>query len=744
MINFRNILRFTPFKAGCLVVLAACLMFLSYRQKPELLSALDSRGVDSMFRLRGPVATTDSVAIVDIDEKSLNALGQWPWSRDVIARLVINIRDAGAKVIGFDVVFAEEDRTSPHLVLGRLIKQAPQAVVMSELESIRNDESLDHDMLFGKAVASMPSVLGYVFLTKNDGLKNLFDVPFPSINLRSAPENIPFDELSLIPAYRAIVNVPAVAQSMSEGFFNFFPDTSGMVRKVPLFISMDGIPYPSLALEMLRLGLGENAAVLHISQRVQAEKKGVLGVSIGEYFIPSDDFAQMTINFRGPVGTFPYVPAIDIIEGRKFRHLKDKYVLLGTTAAGLHDLRSTPFSTIYPGVEIHATIIDNFLAGDPLTHDPVAERGLTLTLLIFGGLFLSAVLAYCSPLVGALGSLLFLGGALVGNYYFFFLDNKIIGMSYPILVILTIFSVVSVFNFFFEGQKRRFINMAFSRYVSPKVVEELKKHPGKLTLSGEEKYLSVLFSDIRGFTTISEQMQALQLGRFMNQYLTAMSRIVLQHNGTVDKFIGDAIMAIWNAPLDDAQHAANSVRTALKMIECMNNLREIWEKEGLPSCNIGVGINTGRVSVGNFGSEERFDYTVLGDNVNLAARLEGITKQYGVPIVISEYTRDEIGSQFSCRRLDRVKVKGKDRPVEIYEPLVEGLLEPSLRQQVDAFETALDQYFAGKFASAKVGFLELQRSSPHPLYSLYLERTEACILNPPPPEWNGVTTFATK
>jgi adenylate cyclase len=282
------------------------------------------------------------------------------------------------------------------------------------------------------------------------------------------------------------------------------------------------------------------------------------------------------------------------------------------------------------------------------------------------------------------------------------------------------------------------------RYVSPNVVEQLKKNPGQLSLSGSEKELSILFSDIRGFTTISEQMSAVQLGAFMNRYLTAMSREILAQQGTVDKFIGDAIMAIWGAPLEDAGHAGHSVRAAMGMVTSLKALQPAWEQEGLPRFEIGIGINTGVASVGNFGSEERFDYTVIGDNVNLASRLEGLTKLYGVSIIISEATREAVGPRFFCRRLDRVRVKGKEQPVTIYEPLLAGDPHVALRDETERFERALDCYFDRQFAKAAEILAGLQAAGPQRLYAYYLERISGFLNHPPPTDWDGVTVHARK
>jgi len=727
-----------------LVVLTACLLFLSFDEKPDLIAALDARGIDTMFRFRGQQPTRDQVVIIDIDEQSLAAYGQWPWPRNIIADLIDQVREAGAKVVGFDVVFAEPDRTSPGFVLEQIADKIPQAVVAENLDDVRNNPDIDHDQLFGKAISRLPAVLGYIFLHRDDGLKDPFATPFPSLNLSVQPDNVRFDQLTLIHAYRAIINIPSVSQATSEGFFNFLPDASGMVHKVPLFMQLDGIPYPSLAFEMTRIGQGLGDAELQISQLYHDDKRGLIGVGLGEQAIPTDDYGQMTINYRGPIGTFPYVSALDVARGAAAARLKDKYVLIGTTAAGLNDLRSTPFSTVFPGVEIHATIIDNLLSGDPMRHDPVAERGFTFVFIVLGGILLSAILAYGSPLISGLAGVSALLAPLVLNYAFYFSNNTIIGMTYPSFVALTIFLVVTIFNYFFEGREKRFINDAFGRYVSPKVVQQLKRDPKRLSLQGEERELSILFSDIRGFTSLSEQLTAGQLGRFMNRYLTVMSREILEHRGTLDKFIGDAIMAIWNAPLDDDGHAIHAVRSALAMSDRLTALLTELKNDNLPTFDIGIGINTGEASVGNFGSEERFDYTVIGDNVNLASRLEGLSKIYGVRIIISESTYTALMGKFSCRLLDRVRVKGKNRPVNIYEALCEGDPDVRDKEHLEAFNRALAAYFATDFSRAEEILLELVNADPQPLYRLYLERIAAFYTQPPARDWDGVTTLNVK
>ncbi len=735
----------TPFKIGFLVVIVAALTYYSFgTQKPEIITSLDNRIIDAMFLWRGAQDTTDSVVIVDIDEKSLKQLGQWPWPRDTVAKLVSNLQAGGAKVIGLDIVFAEPDRTSPKEFVDQLGNYLHGEVPAATLQRLRDDPTIDHDLILGQAVSTGHTVLGYVFQTTDDGLKTAYDQPFPAAIIRGLPTGDTYDQLAIYKAYRAIINVAEVAQAESEGFFNVFPDASGTVRMVPLLMTMDGIPYPSLALEMVRIGMNKDTIKLHPSQQIRDRQRGLLGVSVGKSYIPTNNRGQMTVNFRGSNKTFPYLSAIDIINGKELNRVRNKYVLIGTSAAGILDLRATPFSNVFPGVEVHANVIDNVLAGDPFVFDLLTEIGITYLLIVLGGLFLVALLAFSSPLAGGLGGFLLLEATIIGNYHYLFLHNKIIGITYPLLTIIIIFMIVTLFNYFFEGREKKFISHAFGHYVSPQVVKKLMAHPENLALAGEEKTLTVLFSDIRGFTTISESMSSTQLALFMNRYLTAMSSVIMQCQGTVDKFIGDAIMAIWGAPLDDHDHAANAVRSALGMMEKLREKQPQWQAEGIPAIDIGIGINTGTMSVGNFGSAERFDYTVLGDAVNLGARLEGSNKTYGTNIIISQYTLTELGDRFFCRFIDMVKVKGKLKPVKIYEPLTEGEPSEELRREVAVFEEAMEEYHCQNFAKAATIINELHETNPSKLYCLYRDRIRKYQKTPPPPDWDGSFTFTSK
>lgn len=730
--SFKRLLQPTPFKAGLLCVLLASVFYLSFgAEKPALLQALDNQLTSSMFQLRGRETPHHSIIIVDIDEKSLAQLGQWPWPRDLVAQLVERIDQQGAKVIGLDMMFIEADRTSPK----NLFQRYPQ--IGTGLARIL--PSFDHDQQLGDALAQSDSVLGYAMLTQNDGLKDPAALPFPSANLQVAAEGIGFDQLSLLSAYRATANHPAVAQALSEGFLNFFPESSGAVHKVPLLISLDGIPYPSLALEVARIALGEQNLTIHPAP-ANGKRHNLLGVSIGERFVPTDDLGQMSVNFRGPWKSFAYLSVSDLLESNH-PELQGAVVLIGTSAAGLLDLQTTPLSRIIPGVEIHANIVDNLLAGDPLRHDILTEIGITISLIMVGGILLSLLLARSGPLKGALGALGILLAAISGNYLLLFKNGNIVGLTYPLLTIVLIWLLVTLANYFLVERQKLFVQGAFRHYLAPQVVEQLLQNPTQLSLTGQEKVLTVMFSDIRNFTSISEQMDSVALADFMNRYLTEMSQLITDGRGMIDKFIGDAIMAIWGAPLDDDEHALQAVKSALYMQEKTTELKEKWVFEGLPEINIGIGLNSGPMRVGNFGSEQLFDYTVIGDQVNLASRLEGLNKVYGTGILISAQTRDQLKGQILCRPIDLVRVKGKQQPVEIFEPLRLGNdIDPELEQ----WQQALAFYRQQRFAEAKKEIAILNRKSPQPLYQLYLQRIESFLIEPPVTGWDGCFTHHKK
>jgi len=703
------------------LILLSCLLFNSFgSKKPDIISSVDNKIMDIMFKFRGPQQPSGKVVIVDIDEKSLKHIGQWPWPRNILADLTLAIQKNGALVTGFDIVFPEVDRTSPARCLDLLKDAVQDSIPDTIFSSIKANAMPDYDLAFGDAVAQGKTVLGYAFQIKDDGFKSEFEIPFPSGEIRVDPSNTNFKDLSLRPAYRAILNISSVSTAESEGFFNIFPDASGIARQVPLLMMMDGIPYPSLSFEIFRVGKGISSFTIHTSQKISDLYSIIMGISVEDTFIPTNHNGEIFINYRGPYNTFTYVSAVDVIN-KDVRHLlQDKFVLIGSSATGLSDVKATPFSEAMPGIEINATIVDNLLQADPFVYDIYTEIGLTYTLLVLCGVLLTSILAFFGPIAGAAGAILFFALSFAGNYYFFFLNNQHLGITYPLFTCGAILFIVSVFNYLTEGRAKRYIQKAFSYYVAPDVVSELIKNPETLSLKGEQKELTVLFSDIRGFTGISEKMDSQALGNFMNEYLTRMSHVIMENGGTVDKFIGDAIMAFWGAPKDEPDHACKAVQAALLMEKQLEIINQAFKEKNMPRVSIRVGINSGPMSVGNFGSKDRFDYTVMGDNVNLASRLEAVNKIYGTTIIISEFTKQRIKDAFYCRYIDKVRVKGKENAIDIFEPFMEGTPPPDIIEETQKFERGVKEYQAENYEAADRIMGQLHENNPKKLYNTYL------------------------
>jgi adenylate cyclase len=737
-------LALTPsaFKLGLLVTAAACIVLpMPAPLLHRFIESLDCRMHDLMFNARGRQPDTGQVAIVDIDEPSLAELGQWPWPRSTVAELVQRISAHKPRIIGCDIVFAEPDRTSLKLAAARITQLTGTPLALPA-------GTEDNDAILAKALGGADSVLGYYFDLENDGegaaqtaTTEPERLPCPEFNLPVAAVATLVRQSSFASARRAVLNLSCLNDAaLTEGFFNTVPDLDGVTRRGSLFIRYGAVLYPSLALEMVREGSHATPELVSNTPGV-----GVTGVVLGGRTLPITRQGQLCINFRGPARCFTYYSAVDILRGRcPMGVLKDKYVLLGTSATGLLDLRSTPFSKACPGVEVNASIIDNLLAGDPMVYDQGLDLGLSLTFVAILGVMLAAVLAFLGPRLGGLCGALFLLLIGYGNYRLFFLHQRLVGVTYVTAALLAVFLAVSVANYFFEGRRKRFLQGAFGHYVSEDIVASILEHPEKLTLAGEEKELTILFTDIRGFTSMSETMTARQLSAFLNEYLSAMTDIIMARGGTVDKFIGDAIMAFWGAPLDDREHASQALSACLEMRRRLAELRPEWVARGLPPVETGIGANSGIVSVGNMGSRTRFSYTVMGDAVNLASRLEGLTKTYGAGILVSEATRRAAGDRFSYRPVDVVRVKGKHEPVALFEPLVEGPLSAERYTEVQRLEAALDLYRKRDFAACSSAFQALQKDSPQTLHALYLERTALFLRRPPPPEWDGVFTFTTK
>ncbi len=602
-----------------------------------------------MFNLRGEIKPkSDSVVIIDIDEKSLQALGQWPWSRDILSKILYNLSNAQVAVIGFDIVFAEEDRTSPHKIFKKL--------------DIKKEDIPNFDLEFAQAIANTPTILGYQFELTD---KKYINKNAPSIQTIFIEKNKKQGQNYLITAQGTILNIPILQNSSySSGFFNNIPDDTGIIRSIPLIISYEDEIYPSLSLETLRIGLGINKIYINY------DENGIKNLQLDDLIIPTDRYGRLLINFRGKEKTFKYISAFDIYNNNfEKEDIKNKIVLIGTSAAALMDLRATPFESIFPGVEIHANAIDNVISQDFLYKSSWID-GANIIIIFVLSIFTFFIVRKIPIWITPIFIVALILTVCYSIYYLLFNVGIVLNILFPIFTI-SISGVISlVIGYFYEIKKKEKIKSKFASKVSKDVMEELLKNIDNNKLKAQNKEVSIFFSDIRGFTNISEKLNKPELlVKYLNQYMTPMSEIIIKNNGTIDKYIGDSIMAYWNAPFDIDNHADKAVKSALEQLTKLEDLNKTFEELKQPKIEIGIGITTGITTVGEIGSIGRSDYTIIGDNVNLGSRIESLCKFYGSNLIISQDTKDKLVNKYIFRYLDHVKVKGRNNPIKLWEVL---------------------------------------------------------------------------
>ncbi|GHV03717.1 adenylate/guanylate cyclase domain-containing protein [Campylobacterota bacterium] len=705
-------------------IVAVCAI-VSYLYMPANYLSVDNKIRDYLFIYRGKIPHSDQVTIVDIDERSLAELGQWPWERNKIARLLTNLAEAGVGIVGIDAVFAEPDNSSPRRVLNQMGLKREAA------------NAPDFDEILGEAIGTTPTIAGYVFLMEADEIAQGEGPQVPAIFVE---RNLGAQDLLFRP-HRPVLNFPSIQdRAFSSGYFNTIPDDdSGIIRNVPLVMKYDDVIYPSLSLEMIRIAFDEERVIVQHDPRIGVER-----IIVGDLEIPTDRYGRLFVNFRGAGKTFPYISAADIYNNTfDPQSVAGKFVLLGTSASGLLDLRAMPFDNVYPGVEIHANVIDNIITGDYISR-PSWIPAVDLLMILLAALFLSAILAYASAFVSFAVIIVYTGLFLTFNYYMLFSHGLILNLLVVLLTIFLVTILALLFNYFLESKQKDLIRAKLAKKVSPSVVEDLLKNPDLGILEGRERDITIFFSDIRGFTSLSEAMGSPKaLIGFLNSYMTPMTNIIMKYGGTVDKFIGDAIMAYWNAPSDVKNHQDAALKAAVEQLAALATLNATLKAEGKPQIDIGIGLNTGLATVGEMGSEGRADYTVIGDPVNLASRLEGLNKPYGSHIIISEFTKAGLTGEYVIRELDRVRVKGKTEPVAIYEVLGVGAPSGEQAKSIENYEKALSLYRSSDFKQALEGFRVLNQESSCYLYKLYIDRCEHLIENPPE-AFDGVFTFTTK
>lgn len=730
------------------LILIILLIDTSGLYKYPFIKQLENWTYDARLNFTLPDSIDDRVVIVDIDENSLAEVGRWPWGRDKLATIVNNLfNHYEADVVSFDIVFAEKDESSGLEKFEQLARGSLKndALYRQALDEIR--PSLRHDEIFANSLIGKNLVLGYYFKTNlqegETGVTGLLPPALTKMDVQWS-ERLPINKAVGYGGNLEILQ----ASAKSGGYFdNPFVDADGVFRRVPLVQSYEGYLFASLALATAQAHLddaGIELAVETEGARGSKEYYALESINVGDHRVPVDANGAVFVPYRGRQGSFPYIPAHEVLS-RKTNPLalKDKIVLVGTSAPGLLDLRSTPVQNIYPGVEVHANIISGIL-DNRIKHKPAWTIGYEFVLLVVIAVSMALLLPLVSPLLAAAGTLGLTGVVLAGTFIAWN-SNLILPLASPLMLILLLFMLHMSYGFFIESRGKRQLAHLFGHYIPPELVDEMSESPEEYSLEGENREMTVLFSDVRGFTSISEGMDPKQLTQLMNALLTPMTRVIHKNRGTIDKYMGDAIMSFWGAPLADSEHARHALYAAMEMMDELKIMQEDFTQRGWPAVNIGIGLNTGDMNVGNMGSEFRMAYTVLGDAVNLGSRLEGLTKNYGVNIIVSETTKNAI-PEFVFRELDLVRVKGKNEPVAIFEPVGhKNDLEKSVTSELTAYKKALMNFRAQSWDKAELDFFNLNRANPDRLlYQVYLDRIAVYRSDPPGDDWDGVFTHTTK
>jgi adenylate cyclase len=697
------------------------------------------RTFDTYQRIEPRVKTARPVTIIDIDEKSLTKFGQWPWPRTRIADMVINLTRLGAVAIGFDIVFAEPDRLNPDAVADtmRYLDEATK----SKLRTLPSN-----DQILAEAIKRSRVVLGETGLA---GVNPLFDKTLPVTGvamLGKDPQPFLFEFAGLL---RNVDTLEAAAAG--RGLFTIKNERDGIVRRVPMMLLAQGVMMPSLSFEILRVVTGTPTII------IKSEEAGIKSVGLHGLEIPTDRNGQLWVHFARQDRSI-YVSAADVLDGNIAPEMIDhKLVLIGTSAVGLNDIKTTPVSSAMPGVEIHAQVLEAALTKALLSEPPygivlefAAALVLGLLVIIFAPMFGPVVLVA----IGALFASLLIGA----SWYFYTQQRLLIDFTYPLLSTTAIYLTLIFSSFVREQAQRKQIRTAFAQYMSPVLVEQLAHSPEKLVLGGEEREMTIMFSDVRGFTSISETYKHDPQGltALMNRFLTPLTNVILARKGYIDKYMGDAIMAFWNAPLDDKEHEINACEAAVEMLERIDELnkeRELEAQDGghvyIP-LNVGVGLNTGVGVVGNMGSDLKFNYSVLGDSVNLASRLEGQSKEYGFPIIVGSATALAVKEKFAILELDFIMVKGKKEPEVIYAVAGRQDIAQSGRfQRLRNLTIEMLACYRGRDWDGALEAIERGRGTDEAhslerLYELYEARIRDYQKNPPPEDWNGAFALLTK
>lgn len=720
-----------------------------------VLQRLDDIIYDARLRATMPETMDERIVIVDIDEQSLAEVGRWPWSRNRLASLMneLLLRQQVA-LIGFDVVFGEADESSGvrqlrQLAAGALKDQPGFIAKLAQLEP-----GLDYDAAFARSIENRPVVLGYYFTSDRDGRVN--GVLPESVMQRESLQGRPIQFLNWN-GYGA--NIAALARAAPRaGFFNSITDADGVVRSMPLVAESGGQYYESLALALLRMRVGSPqvepgfpaASVLGGGKDSGYQRLESILLTSGNktLSIPVDERVATLVPFRGAGGpqggSFRYISAADLLMGRlPAGALKEKIVLVGTTAPGLLDLRVTPVGETYAGVETHANVLSGLLDGRVMVK-PDYARGFEIVMLLVTGLLLAFALPLLSAPRAVATSLAVVSGLIGINLWLYLGYGLVLPLASALVMALAAFALNMSYGYFVESRAKRELANLFGTYVPPELVNEMVKDPDRYTMTAATRELTVMFCDIRGFTSLSESMEPTELQALLNRVFSQLTGVIRANRGTVDKYMGDCVMAFWGAPIPEADHASLAVKAALEMAQAVDQINARHRAGGLADIGIGIGINTGLMCVGDMGSDVRRSYTVIGDAVNLASRIEGLCKTYGVNIVVSDNTRAQT-SGFGWQELDKVCVKGRQQAIAIFSPLQPiQELAPATGEH-EKWKLALKAYRAQDWDTCEQLLLDLLRKSGEKyLYCLYAERVASRQRLPFDPQWDGTTSFDSK
>jgi adenylate cyclase len=755
--------KLAPWALGLIITTAVVFL---YRAQPPFIYQLELMFQNAHFQWRGPVPPGPEVVIAAIDEKSIDEMGRWPWPRKNLTRLVEKLTERQAKVIGFDMVFSSPDESSGIESLKKLQRELINKTAGS-LEVFQTVEhfiqNAEYDPQFSEILKkSNRSVLGYFFHFDNEGLGHLSEQARLGFfnNIKSSQfvgfikssDKVDLSAVDFRSAYAVESNIPILSQAVKQsGFISIDVEPDGSIRKLPLIVKYHNKEnaqdyfFPPLAIRVLEKFL--NGTLLF-----RVGEFGVKNVLVDGDFpleIETNVTGEMQINFRGASGTFPHYSVADILQDRMDLvpegSLRDKIVLIGATAPGLENIKITPFDPNFPGVEIHATVIDNILHKNSL-HQPDSIQLIDIAYIAILGLLLTAIYSRIKPGYGLLMWLVFTALQFGLSHWMMVHKNFWITDVYPLLENMLILASLMIYRYGTEMKQKQMVQNVFSKYLPVSVIDQLLKEPGRLKLGGEQKELTALFTDIEGFTSFSEKYPAEKLVNFLNAYLTEMTEILFKHEGTLDKYDGDAIKTFFGAPLYFPDHAKRACWVAIEMQERLKQLRRQWKKSGRPELHMRVGINTGSMVVGNMGSKNRMNYGINGDSVNLAARLEAANKEYGTFLLISESTYRQAKNYIEVRELETIRVVGRKSPVKVYELLGKaGSIDPAVLEILPFYFKGLNAYKKRNWENALHFFEQALRVNPADGPSrAFRNRCLRFKTNPPPEVWDGVFRMPTK